>query len=244
MTTTMPETITYGKVVGRFIQAVGDSVDLDFLPNASPIVGTVTLTPANPLTKEIDTDPPTTVVRTPIVCALNTQGFLRSPAGDVGVWLVTGVYKVTYSTQGTPIPTHDIVVTEEHTNENPLDLTIALPPGGPVLSPSQFAELSARIDAVEGGGPLSPPTALQITLDAADFFPDPLVIPSNATLVTVLPITGPISVTIEDADDGAGFILHLAGGASNVTFTNAYPEGTFEDEVWPTVVRASGASRH
>ena len=53
MTTTMPETITYGKVVGRFIQAVGDSVDLDFLPNASPIVGTVTLTPANPLTKEI-----------------------------------------------------------------------------------------------------------------------------------------------------------------------------------------------
>ena len=243
MTTTLPETLTYGKVVGRFIQAVGDSVDLDFLPNATPIVGNVTLTPVNPLTKEINTVPPTTVVRSAITCSLNTQGLLRSPAGDVGVWLVAGVYKVTYSTQGTAIPSHDILVTEEHTNENPLDLTIALPPGGPVLSPSQFAELSARIDAVEGGGPLSPPTALQITLDAADFFPDPLVIPSNATLVTVATITAPISVTIDAADDGVGFILHLAGGANNVTFTNAYPEGTFEDEVWATVVRASGAWR-
>lgn len=57
MSTTMPETISYGKVVGRFIQAVGDSVDPDFLPNAAAISGNVMFTPANPLSKELEAVP-------------------------------------------------------------------------------------------------------------------------------------------------------------------------------------------
>ncbi len=147
-------------------------------------------------------------------------------------------------TTGTAFPQDYEIDFEDLVDESPTpgyEAIAFLAPGGYVL-PGELDALDARVVVLEeapgGGG-----AAVQVTLDAADFFPDPLVIPANATLVEVLPITDPISVAIEDADDGAGFILHLAGGASNVTFTNAYPEGTFEDEVWATVVRASGAWR-
>lgn len=144
MSITMPETIAYGKVVGRFIQAVGDTADVDLLPDVVPIQGNITFTPATPLSKEVSVAPPTTVVRSTITCSLNDLGLLTSPAGDVGVWLVAGIYKVAYSTQGAAISPHDIVVSPLHTSENALDLTLALPPGGPVLVPSEYAELSAR----------------------------------------------------------------------------------------------------
>ena len=149
MSITMPETIAYGKVVGRFIQAVGDTADVDLLPDVVPIQGNITFTPATPLSKEVSVAPPTTVVRSTITCSLNSQGLLTSPAGDVGVWLVAGVYKVAYSTQGAAISPHDIVVSPLHTSENALDLTLALPPGGPVLTASQYAELTARMDTLE-----------------------------------------------------------------------------------------------
>lgn len=123
MSITMPETINYGKVVGRFIQAVGDTADVDLLPTLSRFRATSRSSPATPLSKEVSVAPPTTVVRSTITCSLNSQGLLTSPAGDVGVWLVAGVYKVAYSTQGAAISPHDIVVSPLHTNENPLDLT-------------------------------------------------------------------------------------------------------------------------
>jgi hypothetical protein len=37
------------------------------------------------------------------------------------------------------IPSHDIEVTTGHTEAAPLDLTTAMPPGGPVLTPSEYA---------------------------------------------------------------------------------------------------------
>lgn len=126
MTIAMPVTIAYGKVVGRFIQAVADTVDVDLLPDVAPLVGNVTFMPATRLIKEISTSPPTMVDRPIVTASINAEGFLTSPAGDVGVWLVTGTYKVSYVLQGATIRPHDIVVLPGHTALAPLDVALAI----------------------------------------------------------------------------------------------------------------------
>ena len=158
MTVTLPETLQYGKVVGRFVLAVADvPEDPDVLPNAVPAVGTVSFTSMNPLTKETAATPPTTVVRSVISAAIDNNGYLynpKDPTGPRGIWLVAGPYKVAYALNTGAIAGHSILVLPTHNDANPLDLISALPPGGPILTASQYAEVSARIDALEvsGGG--------------------------------------------------------------------------------------------
>ena len=156
MPVTLPETLQYGKVVGRFILAVADAPeDPDALPNAAPAVGTISFTSMNPLTKETAATPPTTVVRSVISAAIDNNGYLynpKDPTGPRGIWLVAGPYKVSYALNTGAIAGHDILVLPTHNDANPLDLISALPPGGPILTASQYAEVSARIDALEVSG--------------------------------------------------------------------------------------------
>lgn len=158
MTVTLPETLQYGKVVGRFVLAVADAPeDPDSLPNAVSAVGTINFTSMNPLTKETAATPPTTVVRSVISAAIDNNGYLynpKDPTGPRGIWLVAGPYKVAYALNTGAIAGHDILVLPTHNDANPLDLISALPPGGPILTASQYAEVSARIDVLEvsGGG--------------------------------------------------------------------------------------------
>lgn len=153
MTVTLPETLKYGYVKGRYILAIGDQPDdADSLPNAVPAVGTITFSPALLISKETTVDPPTTVIRTTINCTLDSTGRLTDPAGALGVYLITGVYKVSYNLTGVTIAPHDILVTNEHTSQNPLDLTLAAPSSTVIVTPSQYAELSARIDSIGTGG--------------------------------------------------------------------------------------------
>jgi len=257
----MPETIAYGKVVGRFIQAVGDTADVDLLPDVVPIQGNITLTPANPLSKEVSVAPPTTVVRSTITCSLNSQGLLVSPAGDVGVWLVAGIYKVVYSTQGAAIPPHDIVVSPLHTSENPLDLTLALPPGGPVLTPSEYAELSARLDTLlpevswdgdvlvvdgESSPPLTGPTgpAVGVTWEG-----DVLTVDGESSP----PLTGPASTvpgppnvlskgTVTTSDPGEDADFTINGVSPNQTLDLVIPRGLTGPQGLTRYLVQSGAS--
>ena len=156
MTVTLPETLQYGKVVGRFVLAVADAPeDPDALPNAAPAVGTISFTSMNPLTKETAATPPTTVVRSVISAAIDNNGYLynpKDPTGPRGIWLVAGPYKVAYALNTGAIAGHSILVLPTHNDANPLDLINALPPGGPILTASQYAEVSARIDALEVSG--------------------------------------------------------------------------------------------
>ena len=147
----LPTELTYGKVVGRLILAVADSADTGRLPDATPAVGSVTFTPLNPFIKT-QSPAPATVIKQSIVCNLDSSGFLIDPASAIGVWLVAGVYSVKYTIPLASVPGHDITVLETHDDDAPLDLTNAMPPGGPILSASQFADLSARLDVVEGSG--------------------------------------------------------------------------------------------
>ena len=150
--TTMPTEITYGYVTARIILATGDGADPDRLPDAQPATGTtVKITPKTQIVRLAGASP-VLIAKQPITCTLDDDGRLLDPQGNLGVWLVTGVYTVAYSSPSAAIPTHDIGVLEGHTEATPLDLITAMPPGGPVLTASQYAELSARIAALPAGG--------------------------------------------------------------------------------------------
>ncbi len=148
---TPPPDLTYGYVDGRIILAIGDRSDAGRMPDPVPADGmTVTLTPANTILK-VASPTPATVVKQPIPCGVDANGYLIDRQAARGVWLVTGTYKVTYSHPRATIPSHDIEVTTGHTEAAPLDLTTAMPPGGPVLAPSEYAELNGRLTILEAG---------------------------------------------------------------------------------------------
>ena len=149
MSISMPETVTYGKVVGRFIQCVDDSLDSDDLPDVIAVIGKITFMPTIRMFKEIEELQATTIARPVTTVSIGDDGFLTSPSGDVGVKLITGGYKVSYELQGVTIRSHDIVVLPEHNDDTPLDLTLAIPPEGLAISQSEFAEIVARLSNIE-----------------------------------------------------------------------------------------------
>lgn len=146
----LPTELTFGKVVARIILAVADSADGGRDPDAVAAVGKVSFTP---LVANIKTQlpEPATVIKKTIECSLDVNGFLIDPELALGVWLVTGGYRVDYTITGATVPTHDIEVLAAHDDSTPLDLTNAIPPSGPPLSPSQYAELSGLIAGLGGG---------------------------------------------------------------------------------------------
>ncbi len=151
---TMPTDVTYGKVTGRFLTAVGDGPDGDTLPDAAVPTGlTVKFTPKAGVFKT--TSPSVTVVPKPITCTLDTDGNLLDPQNVFGVWLIAGLYSVTYAgASDFTLSGHEVEVTTAHTALSPLDLTVAMPPGV-ILTPTQYTELNGRITVLEespGGG--------------------------------------------------------------------------------------------
>lgn len=145
--TALPADFAYGKVMARIILAVGDTADADKLPDAVPATGKIDIMPKAVLLKA-QIPEPATVVAQKIPCTIDSEGYLLDPAGNRGVWLITGIYGITYTVANVSLPTHDIEVTTAHTEESPLWLTNAQPPGGAAVSPTQYAELSSRIDSL------------------------------------------------------------------------------------------------
>lgn len=151
-TPTLPTDLNYGYVTARLLLAVADTTaDPDRLPDAVAASGTVMFTPKQQRTRTSDPAPALVLAQT-VICGLDDHGYLLDPTGEVGVWLVTGIYGVSYRFAAATIPQHDIEVTAEHTEELPLHLSHSVPPGGTALNPSEFAALSARIDSITGPG--------------------------------------------------------------------------------------------
>ena len=117
----LPADIPFGYVVGRFMLAVGDTpADEDALPDAAPVLGTVRFRPEVPIIVSLENQPTTIVTQT--VEASLVNGVLTDSSGNEGVWLVAGVYNVTFQMQpGIALPPIRAVVSEEI----PLDLTLA-----------------------------------------------------------------------------------------------------------------------
>lgn len=122
MTTTLPPTIGYGKVIGRFIRPDGNSG-----PVPVPASGTVQFIPKSLASVHLDIAPRTGLgvgvdfeVKT---AELNANGEVTNPAdGSIGYWLAAGIYYCKPVLIDATWPKFEFVVGEEHTDENPLDL--------------------------------------------------------------------------------------------------------------------------
>lgn len=120
--TALPVDLTYGKVVGRFVLAVGDGPDADILPDGVAATGSITLTAEAPI-RVSGIAEPITLVPTPIGCGLDEDGYLIDLQGAKGIWLPCGRYRVDYSLIEFALPSQTIDVAERHTALAPLDLT-------------------------------------------------------------------------------------------------------------------------
>ncbi len=88
MTVPLPENITYGKVIGRFLKATIDGSDGSDNPDGVAAQGTVVFTPTPAYVLDATATPPTTVVPVTVTCGLDSDGDLVSPSGEKGVWLI------------------------------------------------------------------------------------------------------------------------------------------------------------
>lgn len=141
----LPADFTYGYVVGQILLAVGDTADPGSMPDAdAPDGTTVTFTPK--ATALISTNG-AIVIPKPIVCTIDAAGNVLDPAGNPGVWLITGNYGVTYQIPGSTLPPHDIVVTGFHTQSEPLKLGEHLTVSAP-LTTTEAAVINSRIDSL------------------------------------------------------------------------------------------------
>lgn len=151
MTMALPESVRYGYVEGRILLAIADRpTDPDRYPDGKPPENaTVTFNPVLPI---LATSAPTAtlVVKAPITCTLDAEGYLVDPTLEIGVWLVTGQYEVSFKIEGaTPIPPYRIQVTHAYTEANPLNITTVMPdPGGPTPIPQWALLTQEEYDAL------------------------------------------------------------------------------------------------
>lgn len=76
----LPTNISYGTVVGQFLAALQDGSDPDKIPEGVSMKGTVTFIASPVYVLDYNSAPnPVTIVKTPIVCELDSEGYLCSP---------------------------------------------------------------------------------------------------------------------------------------------------------------------
>lgn len=147
--------LAVGWVVGAVLHADADGPDADRNAEAVYNIGTVTFTPKTNYHLE---SARIAVTRGPVVALLDSHGDIhpqRSQSDNTGddaedgISLPVGTYTVTYKLQrGLGLPSHDIVVTSDHTPAAPLELftTIEDPPDPAVPTNTMTdAEISAAL---------------------------------------------------------------------------------------------------
>lgn len=146
----------HGYVTGRYLTAVADGPDDDHLMDFTPAKGKVIFTPETVIRRH-EGPSPALVVQRPVECPINNQGYLTSPDGWRGVYLIVGIYSVRFEVQGAQVPgPKRIEVKASHTLDAPLDLVLSMsevvPPGSVVVvneTTAQRAEAAAtRAEAV------------------------------------------------------------------------------------------------
>lgn len=134
----LPATYAYGKVVGRIIYALADTAeDVDDKPQARAAAGTVTFTPKSTGAKVTSADYSAIVMNGAVRANLSSTGRILDGEGRQGIWLITGIYRVTFAFTATSdglrgaLPEFLIEVTTDHTDLAPLDLATAAPASVP-----------------------------------------------------------------------------------------------------------------
>lgn len=94
----LPSNLSYGTVVGRFLLAYADGVDENLNPDGAAAKGSIFLIPSIIILKDATASPsPVTIIPSTIECTLDTDGYLTSPAGQLGVRILA-----TNDTDGNP----------------------------------------------------------------------------------------------------------------------------------------------
>lgn len=134
-------TLEYGKVVGKYVAYIGDLPnDVDFVPNKSPLSGTVTFSVTQSHFTADSATPPEEAVAFPITVPLDNTGRL-SDQGQDGVWLIasegnylapnsftyTVSFDLNYQGKRVDRPGFTIEVLATHTATDPLNLVTAAP---------------------------------------------------------------------------------------------------------------------
>lgn len=154
---TPPVNYTYGTVVGRFAKMIADTADdTDRYPDLVASTGTVTFTPAVSYFK--NTAIPATFVTNPIVCSLDSDGFLRDPLNQLGVVLLSSdntdvsprnwTYNVTMTIDGRTLPSFSLTVV----GGTVIDLTTVMPAAtsaGTVTVVSESSRIAAETAAAQ-----------------------------------------------------------------------------------------------
>lgn len=183
--------LSYGKVVGRYVFAVGDSTDPGTDPDVTPAAGTATFTPSASRLLDTTTEPPTTVVPKAVVCTLNANGEILDPAGNIGVYLLatddpdtnpTGwTWKVRFQFTGHPSP---LSFSFQLPTDETIDLTEVTP----------LPNANGTLHLVGPAGPQGPPGTSVLgelvadTVDTATEYR--LILFSNGT-VKAIPVATP-----------------------------------------------------
>ena len=125
----LPPSFAFGKVVGRVIHAIADTdEDVDDRPQARAAAGTVRFTPRETLRKASDVGATAIVTQGAQEARLSATGRILDAEGRQGIWLVAGVWRVTFAlTSGASVPDFDVEVTAAATDAAPLDLAKVLP---------------------------------------------------------------------------------------------------------------------
>ena len=123
----LPASYSWGFVVGQVIHAIADTTaDVDRLPQARAATGTIRFEPLETLRK-VTAEPAAFVAHEVVTATLGATGEMVDAEGQVGIWLVTGDYRVSFALSGAAIPSFNITVTAAHTLVAPLDLVTVSP---------------------------------------------------------------------------------------------------------------------
>lgn len=183
---------TFGKVIGKFVTPVVDSMDPDTYPDLVPLVGTITfLSVADRLIDPSASPDPVVMASTPIVAVLDANGYLSTPGPSntiqyKGMWLVASddpelnptnnQYVVTYSLslegKVVQLPSHRLFIAGGST----IDLGAVIPPAAvePIgIAQAEAAAASAAASAAEAVAQLGGLTLQLITQAAYDLLPSP-----------------------------------------------------------------------
>lgn len=144
--TDIPDGLVYGYVADRIILGVADSSDTNRLPNAVAAQGTIEFL-ALVKVLYVPATHPVSIMKKPIICSLDKDGYLIDPQGLKGVFLFEGPWRVTYNLDGVEVETHDIQVEGTHTLVAPLYLASWRTVPGEVIIPTQYDELMSRVNS-------------------------------------------------------------------------------------------------
>lgn len=85
----LPENVGYGTVVGRFIIAYADGVDVDLFPDGVPAKGNIYFTPEiEKLRNSVGSADPVTIIPMDVPCTIDNDGYLTGPDEEPGVRLI------------------------------------------------------------------------------------------------------------------------------------------------------------